>query len=333
MRQHNDCLVSVRSVLTNLLAFCPHHDVELPSTIQSIVDAGFWAILAWIHSLCSFSGSSITQEKDNDEYFSMIMPFVLPGLLNELRFKFRWEQSNKSIPKKDTEKKGLIVTWELAMARTIKQKAREQALLAETRTQATSSRPLVVGLVGIPGSGKTSSAEILSSLLPESCVLPMDGYHLSKAQLRDLPNAADALYRRGAPDTFNPVALQSDLHDILHSTAPTVSFPGFDHAKGDPEENKHTFRRDRHKIVICEGIYLTHDNDGWENIRSYFDYIIYINADIDTCIDRLKVRNKVIPGYSPEEIEKRCDEVDRVNAHTVEKSRKYATVEVQSGFA
>ena len=87
------------------------------------------------------------------------------------------------------------------------------------------------------------------------------------------------------------------------------------------------------KQFSAQMIYLTHDNDGWENIKSYFDYIIYIDADIDTCIDRLKIRNKVIPGYSPEEIEKRCDEVDRVNAHTVEKSRKYATVEVQSGFA
>ena len=74
-----------------------------------------------------------------------------------------------------------------------------------------------------------------------------------------------------------------------------------------------------------------HQGDGWENIKSFFDYIIYIEIGVDTCVARLKERNKCIPGYTPEEIEIRCEVVDRANAETVEKSRIYASEKVQSG--
>lgn len=191
----------------------------------------------------------------------------------------------------------------------------------------------MVGVVGIPGSGKSTSSEILSSILSGSIVMPMDGYHIPMAELEKLPDATDAIYRRGAPDTFDPASLEKALERIVNSDEPQVSIPGFDHAKGDPEKDKHTFVRSEHSIVIAEGIYLMHQADGWENIKSFFDYIIYIKIDVDTCVARLKERNKCIPGYTPEEIEIRCEVVDRKNAETVEKSRIYATEEVVSGAA
>jgi pantothenate kinase len=195
------------------------------------------------------------------------------------------------------------------------------------------NRPFMVGIVGIPGTGKSTSADILASILRDSIVMPMDGYHYSLAELSGFPNSVDAIYRRGAPDTFDPASLQKDLERIVKGNEASVSIPGFDHAKGDPEENQHTFVRNKHSIVICEGIYLMHDEDGWEDIKSCFDWTIYIDADIDKCIDRLKERNKCIPGYTPEEIDTRCDAVDRVNAHTVEKTRKFSSQEVKSAAA
>jgi pantothenate kinase len=195
------------------------------------------------------------------------------------------------------------------------------------------SKPFMVGVVGIPGSGKSTSSEILSALLSNSIVMPMDGYHIPMSELKKFPDAKDAIYRRGAPDTFDPASLEKDLKRIVEGDETQVSIPGFDHAKGDPETDKHTFKRNEHSIVICEGIYLAHQGDGWENIKSYFDWIVYIKVDVDKCIDRLKERNKCIPGYTPEEIEIRCDAVDRVNAETVEKSRVFASEEVISGAA
>ena len=160
-----------------------------------------------------------------------------------------------------------------------------------------------------------------------------DGYHYSIAYLQTMDNPDDKIYRRGAPDTFDVAGLKRDLGRIKNGDEEIVSIPGFDHAKGDPEPDAHVFRRSEHKIVICEGLYLVHDADGWEGIASLFDMTIFISSDVDMCIDRLKIRNKCIPGYTPEEIEFRCDAVDRVNANTVMRSINHADVVVESAAA
>jgi pantothenate kinase len=238
-----------------------------------------------------------------------------------------------------TQKLGDVTTsWEPKSAMKIRDKILEKRLEQRIKALAidgadTQRKPFMVGVVGIPGSGKSTSAEILSALLKNSFVMPMDGYHIPMADLEKFPNAKDAIYRRGAPDTFDPAYLEKDLERIVNGDEAQVSIPGFDHAKGDPEKNKHTFVRDEHSIVICEGIYLMHQDDGWESIKSFFDYTIYMESGIDTCVARLKERNKCIPGYTPEEIEIRCEVVDRANAETVKKSRIYASEEVKSGAA
>eukprot|EP00980_Cylindrotheca_fusiformis_P003361 scaffold747_cov120-Cylindrotheca_fusiformis.AAC.17 len=224
----------------------------------------------------------------------------------------------------------VTISWEPRIAKKIRELELEKMVKGFKRDDDTvQSTPFMVGVVGIPGSGKSTSSEILSSILSNSIVMPMDGYHLPMAELEKLPNATDAIYRRGAPDTFDPKRLEKDLQRIIHGNEPEVSIPGFDHAKGDPVPDQHRFVRDEHSIVICEGIYILHQGDGWENIKNYFDYVIYITIDVDTCIARLKARNKCIPGYTAEEIEIRCEVVDRANAEIVAKSRPLASEEVK----
>lgn len=162
----------------------------------------------------------------------------------------------------------------------------------------------------------------------------MDGYHYPIDVLQKFPDPEDAIYRRGAPDTFDSRKLQTDLERIKNDQGEAVvSIPGFDHAKGNPEPDKHCFIRSQHKIVLCEGLYLLHDKNGWENVSTLLDYSIYISADVDTCIERLKERNKCIPGYTPEQIDLRCNVVDRANALTVERSKSRAQWIAHSVFS
>lgn len=194
--------------------------------------------------------------------------------------------------------------------------------------------PYMVALVGTPGSGKSISSFLLANKLEEqdiACmVMPHDGYHYTMDYLKTFPDADDFIYRRGAPDTFDPHALKRDLDRVRDGDEEVIKLPAFDHARGDPEPDTHVYDRNQHKVVLCEGLYLLHDQDGWEDIASVFDLSIFMNADLEICMERVKIRNRVIPGYTPEEIDERTEKVDRVNALTVMRSKARADVVVDS---
>ena len=106
-------------------------------------------------------------------------------------------------------------TWEPEIATIIAQKYKE--------LNQNIKRPIMAAVVGMPGSLKTTSSDILASILETEhgipcVVLPMDGYHYSMAQLKSMPNPQEFIYRRGAPDTFDAQTLKSDLEKVCHGT-------------------------------------------------------------------------------------------------------------------
>ena len=228
-----------------------------------------------------------------------------------------------------TEKPVWKITWQKEVA----DKIRGQLKMHMDRNKDEPvKKPLMVSVVGIPGSGKSVGCEILNDLLADvGCmVMPFDGYHYPLDYLKSLPEAQDFIYRRGAPDTFDSGALLRDLNRIKIGEEDIVRIPGFDHARGDPEHDAHAFCRANTNIVLVEGLYLLHDSHGFDNLKDIFDLSIFVAADVDDCVGRLKIRNKCIPGYTPEEIEIRCEKVDRVNAMLVEASKPRADIIVNS---
>lgn len=228
-------------------------------------------------------------------------------------------------PPKSKSASPYILTWEGDVEAHIR-----QAL--EHRDPTT---PYMVGVAGIPGSGKSTSAEILTANLQDvgCALLPADGYHYSKHHLEAQPNGIDLLWRRGAPDTFDAAALLHDLQSIRRGCSDDdecIWIPGFDHAAGDPTPAAHCFDPHQHRVVICEGLYLLHDADGFDAVRDLFDLTIFVDASVDQCMDRLKIRNQCIPGYTKEEIAHRVNVVDRVNAYTVHRSANRADLVVPS---
>jgi len=244
-------------------------------------------------------------------------PFLLPNL------KLKQEQEKpKTMGQQDNN---LVVTWQPKVAKTV----REQLKIHEEETKGFPFNvALMVSLVGVPGSGKSAVCDILNDLLDDvGCmVMPFDGCCYPLDDLKQFPNADDYICRRGAPDTFDAARLKRDLARIRHTDEPTVSLPGFCHSRGHPDHDAFTYNRKHNEVVLCEGLCLLHDDHGFERTKEFFDLSICAHADVDDCVERLKVRNQCLPGLTAEEVEVRCEEVDRVNAMTVEQSKRNADI-------
>lgn len=167
----------------------------------------------------------------------------------------------------------------------------------------------LVAIGGPPGSGKTTIAKRVTHLLNEGSVMqtalvPMDGFHLSRAALDKLPDPEMAYVRRGAPWTFDlprfgdfvgrlctwadTIPLRTSMKGW--SGAEVLSAPGFDHEAKDPIEDGITVTPDT-SIIIVEGNYLLLDEPGWRDLSTLFDYRVYIDTDLQEARTRVAKRH------------------------------------------
>ncbi|ORY57442.1 P-loop containing nucleoside triphosphate hydrolase protein [Pseudomassariella vexata] len=160
----------------------------------------------------------------------------------------------------------------------------------------------VIALAGPPGSGKsTIAAEVVHRLnagrvTPAAAVVPMDGFHYSRATLDSFPNAAEAYARRGAAWTFDSagvVALFKALDAgkmIPREEAPVVRAPSFDHALKDPVADDITIPSSV-TLVILEGNWLLYDEDPWRKIAGMVDETWFVDVDRDIARNRVARRH------------------------------------------
>ncbi|EXJ77787.1 hypothetical protein A1O3_10016 [Capronia epimyces CBS 606.96] len=179
------------------------------------------------------------------------------------------------------------------------------------------SQRLLIAISGIPGSGKTTLAasvarglnkkhhESMHRQFPNrptgpnpsqpdiAFVVPLDGYHLTRKQLAEMPNAEEAIFRRGAAFTFDA---QSYLKFVMQVARPltaetrTLYAPSFDHAVKDPVANDIAIPPTA-RIVVFEGLYTALDAPGWREAHALMDETWFVDADIETATQRVAKRN------------------------------------------
>ena len=99
------------------------------------------------------------------------------------------------------------------------------------------------------------NGRIHPSAPPIAAFVPMDGFHLTRAQLDALPDPANAHARRGAEFTFDGegfLKLVQRLRAPLTSSSSVVYAPSFDHAVKDPKEDD-IMVDVSHRIIVFEG--------------------------------------------------------------------------------
>lgn len=162
----------------------------------------------------------------------------------------------------------------------------------------------LVGIAGIPGSGKTTLCRELKLRQPDAVVVPMDGYHLPRSRLD-----AEGLRRRGALHTFDAAAFRADIETLRRTR--TALFPEFDHAEKDPRPGVIRVTPSA-PLVFVEGIYVLMRD--WQ-VEPLLDLKVFLDCDLDTAVERLAARHVACGLASTlEEGHRRALENDRVNS-------------------
>ncbi|TLS30352.1 hypothetical protein PpBr36_03210 [Pyricularia pennisetigena] len=192
---------------------------------------------------------------------------------------------------------------------------------------------LLIALAGPPGSGKTTIATNVVKILeerrrsddpttPKTTAVSADGFHLPLETLRALPNAEEAIARRGAPWTFDGLAAVALVRELGRTPRATVSAPTFDHAVKDPVPDGLSVGPDV-DVCLLEGNYLLCDEEPWSGVAAEVHDRWLVSVAEDLARARVAARH-VAAGIEPdlESALKRTDGNDMVNGRFVmDKSR------------
>jgi pantothenate kinase len=191
------------------------------------------------------------------------------------------------------------------------------------------TRQYLVGISGPPGGGKSTTALALHAMIPNSVVVPMDGYHYTKERLATFADPVEATARRGAHWTFDGDRFVSDLRALKENGHGV--FPAFAHAVGDPEEGAiRVLGPDQHKVVIVEGNYLTLEAEPWNDLVSILDRIYFLDCPLEVVEQRVAHRHMRVNGNTAERAWERVRYNDSPNAQLILASKHRAHVIVQS---
>jgi pantothenate kinase len=153
--------------------------------------------------------------------------------------------------------------------------------IQQHREDANPSQRLLIAIVGPPGAGKSTLAAELATLLPDSRVVPMDGFHLDN-HLLGLRGQQDV---KGAPETFDALGLHALLTRIKNDDE-AVYIPVFNR-DDDLSRAAADVVEPMHRTLLVEGNYLMLDEAPWRRIAGLFDLSIKLTLSEHTLQERL----------------------------------------------
>lgn len=191
---------------------------------------------------------------------------------------------------------------------------------------------VVIGIAGVPGSGKTTLAAAVAETINKSrskwqngnneveniaVAIPMDGFHYSRADLAQMPNPEEAIHRRGAAFTFDGDGFLALIKDLKASADRTIFAPSFGHEIKDPIANAIPIHPTS-RIVLIEGNYCALDRVPWRQAASLMSLLWYIDTPPGVAHQRLAKRH-LESGIVADEKEawERATGTDELNAQDI----------------
>lgn len=175
----------------------------------------------------------------------------------------------------------------------------------------------LLGIVGAPGAGKsTLCSQLVTGLAERAVIVGMDGFHLADEVLEALGRRQ----RKGAPDTFDVPGYVALLKRLRAAEEDVTYAPRFDRSLETSVGSAVPVPRTV-PLVITEGNYLLHDEDGWDQVQPLLDEVWFLDVSTEERTRRL-VGRRVSYGESEDQALDWVTGVDNANGSVVVRRRE-----------
>lgn len=179
------------------------------------------------------------------------------------------------------------------------------------------SKRYLVAIAGAPGSGKSTLGDHLAHAINSqrpafAAVVPMDGFHLDDAVLRE----KGSLARKGAPFTFDTGGMLALLKRLKANTEAEIAVPLFDRSLEISRAGARMIPQTT-PLILIEGNYLLLDQQPWSEIRGICDLTVFLVVPLAE-LERRLVRRWLDHGYAPAEAVAKAAGNDLTNARLVQ---------------
>ena len=185
---------------------------------------------------------------------------------------------------------------------------------------------LLVGLAGIPGSGKStftaSFKNVADDVLGKDqvAVVGMDGWHWLNAVLDARTTRDEAGHdiplrdRKGGPESFDVDSLVQSLQ-ALRDTKGKVALPVYDRTLHEPVPDAQIVSADA-RIVLVEGNYLLNRTPPWDRVSALLSPKLFLTCDAEVARQRTIARH-IQGGMTAEAATAKVERNDRPNADII----------------